>query len=287
MSLENELQTAIELAEKAGTVVMKYYQKGVGIKMKADDTPVTEADLLSNALIVEGLQKAFPNDSIVSEETDTVPGNSRAWYIDPIDGTKQFMRGKPEFAVQIGLCIDEQPVLGVVHRPNINYLYFGTKDGGAYLRTKHGDLKLMIEPTLYASQPSLMPEQDALNHFHERMMTVSLSKGFYREEGVPEMLDALGKPGIVTSGSEGLRLMKLVHNLADLHFNEQPDHCGTWDLCAPHAILEAAGGLVQFLDGEEVTYHGKEKFGKYYLCARTPELMQYGQEKLRYLLQLS
>src|SRR3989338_5998626 len=102
MVYEKELQTAVDLAQNAGKLIMKYHDMGdVSIETKTDNTPVTIADKESNKLILAGLRKEFPLDDIVSEEEEKVKGKNgkRSWYIDPIDGTKGFIRKNGDFAV--------------------------------------------------------------------------------------------------------------------------------------------------------------------------------------------
>src|SRR5215210_6111428 len=110
MMLEVELQVAMALAKRAGIEAWRIQRAGeLGIEMKLGDEPVTIADRLASELIVSGLNKAFPNDPLISEEltpADGALGSKRLWLIDPIDGTKDFIIGSDGFAVMIGLCID-------------------------------------------------------------------------------------------------------------------------------------------------------------------------------------
>src|SRR3989344_2257435 len=116
MKLEKELDVAISAARKAGVEIMQIYYEGIKDKRcKGDGSPVTEADILANEIINGELSKAFPKDGIISEELENVEGE-RIWYVDPIDGTKQFAGRSEQFAVHIGLAIDKKPVVGIVYK---------------------------------------------------------------------------------------------------------------------------------------------------------------------------
>ncbi|MBI5066539.1 hypothetical protein HZA97_10005 [Candidatus Woesearchaeota archaeon] len=264
MVYEKELQTAVGLALKAGELIMKYHDShDVGIEVKADNTPVTIADKESNKLILAGIRKEFPLDDIVSEEEEKVKGKNgeRSWYIDPIDGTKGFIRKNGDFAVHIGLVENGSPVLGVVYKPLTKEYYYGVKGVGAY---KVG-LEFMRELKMNPEKPGL------------RLM---VSYSYDEKIDVADLIARLKPTEVIKSGSEGLRLMRLVENKADLRITERDDMVSTWDLCAPHAVVEAAGGVVEFLDGTRIDYHGQGKIGKQYLAARSREIAEIARKKL-------
>ncbi|HSK70767.1 MAG TPA: inositol monophosphatase family protein, partial [Pyrinomonadaceae bacterium] len=138
--LEKELETAIKLAHTASEAILGFYaleiivEEKYGIDNFAE--PVTIADRTASRMIVEGLQDAFPLDGILSEEEIDPPerlDRIRVWIIDPIDGTKGFINRDGDFAVQIGLAENGEPVLGIVLLPAHNRLYFATKNSGAFL----------------------------------------------------------------------------------------------------------------------------------------------------------
>ncbi len=264
MVYEKELRTAVQLALKAGELIMKYHDMiDVGIEVKADKTPVTIADKESNKLILAGLRKEFPLDTIVSEEEEKVQGksNQRSWYIDPIDGTKGFIRKNGDFAVHIGLVEKGSPVLGVVYKPLTKEYYYGIKGVGAY-KVGYDFLKEL----------KINPETTDL-----RLM---VSYSYDEKIDVADLVARLKPTEIIKSGSEGLRLMRLVENNADLRITERADMVSTWDLCAPHAVVEAAGGIVEFLDGTKIDYVGQGKIGKRYLAARNREIANIARRKL-------
>ncbi len=261
MKYEKELSTAIELAQRAGELVMKYHDsENIGIETKPDNTPVTLADKASNKLILEGLRKEFPLDGIVSEEMEKIEGK-RIWYIDPIDGTKGFIRKNGDFAVHIGLVEDKNPVLGVVYKPLTNEYFYGVKDFGAYKVENEVVKKLKISE-------------------EKTELRLIVSHNYDERDESKELVAKLNPSEIIKSGSEGLRLMKIVENIGDLRVTENANMCNTWDVCAPHAIVEAAGGIVEFLDGTKIEYFGQGTLGKRYVAGKSREVVEMVRRKL-------
>lgn len=261
MKYEKELEKAIELAKLAGELVMKYHDsQNLSIETKPDNTPVTIADKESNKLILAGLREAFPLDGIVSEELEKVEGE-RTWYVDPIDGTKGFIRKNGDFAIHIGLVEDRSPVLGVVYKPLTKEYFYGVKDFGAY----------KVEGNIIREMQVSREEND---------LRLLVSYDYDNREEAVELVAKLNPSQIIKFGSEGLRLMKIVENQGDLRITEKAGMCSTWDVCAPHAIVEAAGGIVEFLDGKKLEYFGQGNIGKRYIAARNKEIIKLARERL-------
>lgn len=136
MTYERELSAAKEAAVLAGKHILSIYHDQYDIEMKANETPVTRADLEANRLIVDLLKKSFPSYSLLSEEcSDDLSRleNPYCWIIDPLDGTKEFIKKNDEFAVNIALSAFGEIVVGVVYAPVFDELYFASKDQGAYI----------------------------------------------------------------------------------------------------------------------------------------------------------
>src|SRR5947207_15926491 len=136
MKLDKELEVAIRLAREAGRVTLHYYSAPPDVGWKAEHEPVTVADTAANELIVAGLAAAFPDDGLLAEETpDTAArlSHERLWVIDPLDGTKEFIKKNGEFSVMIGLALDGRASLGVVYQPTADRLFYATPAEGAYL----------------------------------------------------------------------------------------------------------------------------------------------------------
>jgi 3'(2'), 5'-bisphosphate nucleotidase len=257
MAYEYEKKIALDLAYKAGELVKQAYYLPLMIQRKQDNTPVTQADLASNRLITEGLHAAFSNDAVISEEEELINGkNGREWYIDPIDGTRGFIEHTDQFAIHIGLAVGGMPVLGIVHKPLSSETYVGIADEGAY---------------------RLLPGQEqqlrADHAPHDRLIAAVQFKWNAR---YPE-LEGIGITGAVATGSEGLRVMAIVEGAADFRIGMAGSH--SWDVCAPDAILRAAGGVTSYMDGSAVTYHAQREMGRNMLYSRSGAVHKYLLEK--------
>ncbi len=133
--MTGDMTAALELAEKAGTLILSYYRSSsLEVHSKRDDSPVTEADRHAEKLIREELAVLFPDDGVFGEEFDEkVSGNGRRWILDPIDGTRSFIHGVPLFGVMIGLEIDREMKLGVVGFPALKETYYAETGTGAWM----------------------------------------------------------------------------------------------------------------------------------------------------------
>ncbi len=260
---ERELEVSLGLAKAASIRIMKHYYGTYQTKDKSDGTPVTNADVESNQIIMDGLRKHFPLDGIVSEELADIPNTSgRVWYIDPIDGTKGFIGHSDQFAVHIGLVEENQPVLGVVYKPTTKEYYFGIRDQGAYRVHPDGSrLKLQVSET--------------------KELELITAKDLLLTEFGRDLLHTLEPSKVLTSGSEGLRMMRLAEGVANVHVPTGSYHCSTWDLCAPQIIAEEAGAIVKYINGDSVSYHGQRKLEKYFVAAANERTYQQTVEKIR------
>lgn len=241
--LNEELQIAMTLARRAGTLILNYYRDGFEIEEKigADSfaEPVTVADREASRVIVEGLREQFPEDGILSEEEIDPPertSKNRVWMIDPLDGTLGFINRRDDFAVQIGLTETGVSVLGVVYLPVENVLYFAVKDGGAFRVESNGEvLRLQVSETTNFSQMIIAL---SLNHPSPKMKAVK---------------KALGVKDEIRRGSVGIKVGLLAARVADLYIHLSP-RTKFWDTCAPQIILEEAGGKMTDIFGEEFRY---------------------------------
>ncbi|MDB5281775.1 MAG: 3(2),5-bisphosphate nucleotidase, partial [Bacteroidota bacterium] len=134
---EIDIDKLIELARKAGDEIMKVYAEDFSVEVKGDNSPLTEADKRSNGVIIEGLTELYPEIQYISEETKLLPywerkNWTRCWLIDPLDGTKEFIKKNGEFTVNIALIEDGVPVIGVVHVPATGTTYVGIKGEGSF-----------------------------------------------------------------------------------------------------------------------------------------------------------
>ena len=142
MSLEHELTVALDLARKAGAVLLQFYSGVTGVEWKDEREPVTAADRAANSLIVEELARLFPDDGVLAEESPDTTGrlrHDRLWVIDPMDGTKEFIKRNGEFSVMIGLAIDGIATVGAVYQPTRDRMFYGTVGAGAFLVDQGGE----------------------------------------------------------------------------------------------------------------------------------------------------
>ena len=217
---------------------MAYYQTGLAVHRKAGDEPVTMADRVADDLIVRGLRAAFPHDGLLTEESDddlSRLDRERVWIVDPLDGTTEFIDGTGDFSVQIALTVQGQPVLGVVYQPAADLLYRAVRGGGAY-SVDNGRVQPLRVST--ETDPASMCMAASRSHY----------SAFVRSAR-----RALGIPEVRRVGSVGLKVGLLARGLCDLYLATTV--AKEWDLCAPHALLLEAGGVLTNLCGERPVYN--------------------------------
>ncbi len=234
-----ELGVAFDVALAAGQLVAGYHGSDLTIERKEDDEPVTVADRESSELVCEALAARFPADVIISEERADDPrrdGARRVWYIDPVDGTSDFIKGDRDFCVMIGLVIDGVPSLGVVHQPLDDFTYLAASGSGAHRIESSGP------PTRMTCSSA-----EALGD-----LRVVVSKS-HRAVVIDDVLKALGGGRENNVGSVGLKLGLLARGLEDVYVGPSRT-CSSWDTAAPAAILHEAGGRITDLGGAPLRY---------------------------------
>ena len=238
MQYDQYLELAKLAAREAGKDILKIYESGdFSIEAKSDDSPLTKADKASHEAIVTKLESTgLP---ILSEEGRAIPFDERKdwdlfWMIDPLDGTKEFIKKNGEFTVNIALIQGEEVVMGVVFTPVLNELFWAIKGQGAFkdgekinvTTVKTGDEKLRV----VASRSHLNEETSAF-------------------------IDKLNSPEIVSKGSS-LKLLMVAEGAADLYPRYAPTM--EWDTAAAQIIVEEAGGKVLVKDSSEKVIYNKE-----------------------------
>jgi histidinol-phosphatase len=147
MNYKRELAIALKTAKEAEELLLGYAKRMPPVKFKADRSPVTAADRASEALIRRRLHAAFPHDGFLGEETDAVPGkNNRQWVVDPLDGTRPFLRGIPTWSVLIALEDAGEPVVGVIHLPALKLSCWASRGNGAFLNGKRVHVSKISSP---------------------------------------------------------------------------------------------------------------------------------------------
>jgi 3'(2'), 5'-bisphosphate nucleotidase len=232
----------MDLARRAGAVVLRHRHPDLEVSHKAHDEPVTRADRESNDLILAGLRAAFPDDAVLSEESAAVGEYrtaARAWIVDPLDGTRDYVRGLPGFAVMIGLCLDGRPALGVVYQPLGDVTYRAAVGQGAVVEEAGGTRPLRVSPT---RDPRGCRLVSSASH---RMATIDQVKG------------ALAIDDVISLGSVGLKLGLIARAERDLYVNPE-GFSKLWDSCAPAVILTEAGGRLTDIHGRQLDYRCAE-----------------------------
>lgn len=204
---------------------------------------VTAADRAANELIVSRLQREFPDDGILAEESSDSEhrlGKDRVWLIDPMDGTKNFIAHDDDFAVQIGLAIRGQGVMvGVVYQPARDILYHATRGLGAWIE--------------HRTRPSERMQVSAKND--PRQMVLASSRS-HRSPRMEQVVSAFDFRNELRRGSVGVKIGLIAEQRADLYIHLSPS-TKQWDTCAPEVILHEAGGLLTDLFGQPLSYNGR------------------------------
>jgi 3'(2'), 5'-bisphosphate nucleotidase len=241
-ALSRELEVAERLARQAGALVLGLRGPEIDVEMKAGNEPVTEADRNASQLIVQGLAAAFPDDVHISEENaDDLRrlDAERVWYVDPIDGTKDFIRGQEGFAVMIGLTVAHHPVLGVVYHPVHDRLFLAAGDEAWFQAPGQPRRKLEVSRVVEPGDLRLVASKSN------------------RTRKIDEVKSALGIRDEINLGSVGLKLCLIALAERDLYVNPS-SNSKVWDTCAPEAILRAAGGRITDVHGEPLHYDHKD-----------------------------
>lgn len=235
-----ELARALELARIAGTEVMRLRRGEIEVEMKPGDEPVTVADRRASEMIVAGLAASFPTDPIISEELPPPPGafgSPRMWLVDPIDGTKDYIRNEDGYSVMIGLCIDRVPIVGVVHQPTIDRTFYATP-AGAFVEIGGVREPLAVSSVAVASEARLVASKS------------------HRSADIDRVKTELGIANEMNVGSVGVKLCLIALGVRDLYVNPSAK-TKAWDTCAPEAILHRAGGRLSDLFGTPIAYEGE------------------------------
>ena len=243
------LEIAKEASLKAGGAILKVYEtEDFSIEHKKDDSPLTKADKASHLVIMSYLEET--DIPVLSEEGRDILYSERKnwkylWIVDPLDGTKEFIKRNGEFTVNIALVRDEQPILGVVYAPVIDKLYYGAEGLGAFLECQGSQTELLKSKALDLNKTGLK---------------VVASRSHLNDES-REFLEKLNQPEIVSMGSS-LKFMILAENKADVYPRFAPTM--EWDTAAAHAILCELGREVVDMGGNSLKYNKENLLNAYF-----------------------
>lgn len=226
----------LELARDAGSRILEVYGPNGGgvdqvdVTLKCDQTPVTTADMAAHTLIVDRLEHIEPRLPVISEESDAVPLQERHdwpayWLVDPLDGTREFLRRNGEFAVNIALIVDHRPVIGVILAPVLGIAYHAVRGSGAW---KQSDV-----------DGELVTESISVRSVPDSGVVVARSRCPSTGARFQRFLDRLGEYDEIAMGS-ALKSCLVAEGAADVYARLGPT--GEWDTGAAQCIVEEAGG---------------------------------------------
>lgn len=237
------------IAIQAGSEIMKYYPADNEIITKVDNSPLTQADLSSNNLIIKELRKINQTTLILSEESlvDWVERKqwNQYWLIDPLDGTKEFINKNGEFTVNIALIEQHKPILGIIYAPTKSLLYFAKKNYGAFKIFSSSQLVNLDEAQ------SISISQNQINNNIRIIGSRSHSNDIFKSW----IKERFNKYNLITKGSS-IKFCEIAEGKADIY----PRFGATseWDIAAGHIILEEAGGFLKDIGGNNILYNNKE-----------------------------
>lgn len=259
MSLEKLAEEACVIALDAGQAILEVYNGDeFDVETKDDASPLTRADLASHRIIENSLGNSFPDIPFLSEESKPIAWEKRKqwiryWLVDPLDGTKEFIKRNGEFTVNIALIEQGVPVLGVVYAPAIDTLYWGFQSS-AWCRHSRA-----------AAQPIRVIQK--ANDFRPIQVVASRS---HRSDELERYLATLPPHECVPMGSS-LKLCLVAEGKAHLYPRIGPTM--EWDTAAADAIVRAAGGAVTKLDGDPLVYNKQDLLNPYFLVKSGVELL--------------
>jgi 3'(2'), 5'-bisphosphate nucleotidase len=246
-----DIQDIVTIAKKAGDAIMDIYDKDFIVEYKDDKSPLTEADTKANKMICEALIELYPSIPILSEENKVIPYSERKeweyfWLIDPIDGTKEFIKKNGEFTINIALIHKDTPVLGVVYAPALGDMYKAKKGDGAFKNGK----KLPLE----------------VNESPEKSLRVVASKSHLSEETqkfINEVAEGTEYIEQVSKGSS-LKLVMVAEGSADIYPRLAPTM--EWDTGAADAIVRESGKMTyQFEKNQPIVYNKESLLNPWFI----------------------
>lgn len=232
-----DIDGLLALARRAGEATLRYYRADTEVRSKGDASPVTAADEVAEAIILETLGRLYPQIPVVAEESvaaGRVPevGGGPFWLVDPLDGTKEFLTQNGEFTVNIALVEDRRPVAGVVVAPAFGTAWTGMRGRGAHRHEPHGTSRISVR----RADPARL---------------VAVASRSHRDAETDAWLSRHGIADTVPAGSS-LKFCTVAEGRADVYPRFGPTM--EWDTAAGQAVLEAAGGRVLTVSGEPLVY---------------------------------
>ena len=266
----------LPIARDAGDAIMAVYQTAQAhpqgrasalVHHKADQSPLTQADVAAHDTIAAGLAKHAPEIVLISEESyqpeqmaQAVKQGKRFWLVDPLDGTKEFLSGTGEFTVNIALIERGVSVLGVVYQPTTDELFWGGAQIGAWCQTGAADRAVTGTITQPVTQPMTVAANDA------PAWRVLASRSHLGPQ-TKELIKRMGHTTLLQAGSS-LKFCRIAMGMAD--FYPRLGFTSQWDTAAAQAVLEGAGGHVMALSGEPLRYGQADIINPHFLASALP-----------------
>lgn len=234
-ALTSELDIAHRLAREAGDAALRLLGHGTG---RSGSSPVTETGRAAAEIMVDGLRTAWPEDTIVSEDlpgADRPATSPRVWFVKPLDASRECLARTGEFSIMIGLVVQDEPVLGVIHRPAEDILYSAARGAGAWVERQGRTMRLSCDD-IDGRAPRLT---------YARAHADTL---------LDSMIDALATTDVESCTPVGIACAGIAENQRDLFIDPVP-YLKEWDTCAPEVILREAGGHVTDCLGRPLRYN--------------------------------
>lgn len=252
-----QLEPILAIAREAGAAIMQVYAREFRVRRKADNSPVTEADSVAHRIIIDRLQSEYPGTPVMSEEAaELAPYELRRawksyWLVDPLDGTREFVKRNGQFTVNLAYIEDGRPVAGVVFAPAREWMYWGSVFGGAFKASAGG------EGVPIACGP--MPQGGLLRVVGSNSHLSPETRAY-----IATLRSRYDEISFVTMGSS-LKICLVAEGRADLYPRLSPTM--EWDTAAAHAVLNAAGGrLLEYGAEHEVRYNKRNLLNHWFIA---------------------
>ncbi|RDH82325.1 MAG: 3'(2'),5'-bisphosphate nucleotidase [endosymbiont of Galathealinum brachiosum] len=259
LNLEYLCQNALSIARIAGKKILEIYDSKFTIEHKSDNTPLTTADLAADRIIQTALKELTPDIPVLTEESDSVPFEirkqwNRYWLVDPLDGTREFIKRNGEFTVNIALIENHRSIIGVINAPVLQTDYFAWKEGHAFKKT--------------LGQPI---EQIYCRKANPEKLVIAGSRS-HPSDNLQAYLEKLGNVELLSVGSS-LKSCMVAEGSVDLY--PRLGLTSEWDTAAAHCIVEEAGGMMTQTDSSDLLYNTKDSL-------LNPEFFVFGDNTIKW-----
>ena len=250
--LDELAHEVVNLARRAGEAILEVYKTDFEVQEKEDRSPLTEADLASQKIIVAGLKELTPEIPVLAEETGELPYEQRSswersWLVDPLDGTREFVKKNGEFTVNIAMIEGGKPVLGVVHAPVLGVSYWASRGNGAWRQADGTADRISVAPPA------------------SRELRVVMSRS-HANEATQRFLERLEQEYEVNAVSKGSSLKMCLVATGEAHVYPRTGPTMEWDVAAAQCVVEEAGGELVTFDGQPMRFNRPELLNESFLA---------------------